>query len=70
MVTWPWTKNVVYIYDINVYCLREFGIAFYRDVGVKREKRRQIVLMVLDSRDDLYAGDASGTSALRQHLRQ
>jgi len=53
----------------SVYCLQEFDIALHHNVVVKR-KKRLVVLMALDSPNDLYAGDASDTAALRQYLRQ
>ena len=44
-------------------------MAYHHDVAVKR-KKRLIVLMMLDSPNDLYANDASDTATLRQYLRQ
>jgi len=49
--------------------MQEFDVAFHHNIMVKR-KNRLIVLMALDSPFDLYAGDASDLSALRQYLRQ
>jgi len=49
--------------------MQEFDVAFHHNIMVKRENRL-IVLMALDSTIDLYAGDASDMSALRQYLRQ
>jgi len=44
-------------------------MAYHHNVAVKR-KKRLIVLMMLDSPNDLYANDASDTATLRQYLRQ
>jgi len=49
--------------------MTEFEMAYHHDVAVKR-KKRLIVLMMLDSPNDLYANDASDTATLRQYLRQ
>jgi len=44
-------------------------MAYHYNVAVKR-KKRLIVLMLLDSPNDLYANDATDTATLRQYLRQ
>jgi len=44
-------------------------VAYHHNVAVKR-KKRLIVLMMLDSPNDLYVDDASNTATLRQYLRQ
>jgi len=49
--------------------MQEFDVAFHHNIMVKR-KKRLIVLMALDSPNDLYANDASDTAVLRQYLRQ
>ena len=49
--------------------MTEFEMAYHHNVAVKR-KKRLIVLMMLDSPNDLYANDASDTATLRQYLRQ
>ena len=50
--------------------MQEFDVAFHHNVMVKR-KKRLIVLMALDSPNDLHVDDAaSDTSSLRQYLRQ
>jgi len=49
--------------------MTEFQVAYHHNVVVKR-KNRLIVLMMLDSPNDLYANDASDTATLRQYLRQ
>jgi len=51
------------------YCMQEFDIAYHHNIMEKR-KKRLIVLMALDSPNDLYANDASDTAVLRQYLRQ
>ena len=51
------------------FCMTEFDMAYHQNVAVKR-KKRLIVLMMLDSPNDLYADDASNTATLRQYLRQ
>ena len=47
----------------------EFEMSYHHNVAVKR-KKRLIMLMMLDSPNDLYANDASDTATLRQFLRQ
>ena len=49
--------------------MQEFDVAFHHNIMVKR-KRRLVVLVALDSPNDLYTNDASDTAALRQYLRQ
>jgi len=49
--------------------MTEFEMAYHHNVAEKR-KKRLIVLMMLDSLNDLYANDASDTAMLRQYLRQ
>ena len=49
--------------------MQEFDVAFHHNIMVKR-KKRLIVLMALDSPNDLYVDDASDTAVLRQYLRQ
>ena len=49
--------------------MTEFETAYRYIVTVKR-KTRLIVLMMLDSLNELYANDASDTAALRQYVRQ
>ena len=49
--------------------MTEFDVAYHHNVAVKR-KKRLIVLMMLDSPNDLYVDDASNTATLRQYLRQ
>jgi len=50
--------------------MQEFDVAFHHNVMVKR-KKRLIVLMALDSPNELYVDDAAAdTSMLRQFLRQ
>jgi len=44
-------------------------MAYHHNVAVKRRKRL-IVLMMLNSPDDVSANDASDTATLRQYLRQ
>jgi len=44
-------------------------MSYHHNVAVKR-KKRLIMLMMLDSPNDLYANDASDTATLRQFLRQ
>ena len=44
-------------------------MAYHHNVAVKR-KKRLIVLMALDSPNDLYVDDVSDTAVLRQYLRQ
>ena len=51
------------------YCMQEFDMAFHHNIMVKR-KERLIVLMALNSPNDLYANDALDTATLRQYLRQ
>jgi len=53
----------------SVYCLQEFDIALHHNIVVKR-KKRLIVLMALDSQNELYGRDASDTASLRHYLRQ
>jgi len=49
--------------------MTEFDVAYHYHVVVKR-KKRLIVLMMLDSPNELYADDASNAATLRQYLRQ
>jgi len=49
--------------------MQEFDISYHHNVLVKR-KKRLLILMALDSPNDVYANDASDTAALRQYLRQ
>jgi len=50
--------------------MTEFLVAYHYNVVVKR-KKRLIVLMTLDSPNDLDVDDATGdTAVLRQYLRQ
>jgi len=49
--------------------MTEFEMAYHHNVAVKR-KKRLIVLMALDSPNDLYVDDVSDTAVLRQYLRQ
>jgi len=50
--------------------MTEFLVAYHYNVVVKR-KKRLIVLMMLDSPNDLDVDDATGdTATLRQYLRQ
>ena len=51
------------------YCMQEFDISYHHNILVKR-KKRLVILMALDSPNDIYANDASDTAALRQYLRQ
>ena len=44
-------------------------MAYHHNVAVKR-KKRLIMLMMLDSPDDVSANDGSDTALLRQYLRQ
>lgn len=53
----------------SAYCMYEFDAAFHHNIVVKR-KKRLIVLMALDSPNDLHADDDSQTTALRHYLRQ
>jgi len=47
----------------------EFEVALHHNIVLKR-KKRLIVLMALDSPNDLYVDDDSQTAALRHYLRQ
>jgi len=49
--------------------MQEFDISYHHNILVKR-KKRLVILMALDSPNDIYANDASDTAALRQYLRQ
>ena len=45
----------------------EFNAAYHHNVVVK-EKKRLIVLRMLDNANELYANDASDTATLRRYL--
>jgi len=49
--------------------MQEFDVSYHHNILVKR-KKRLVILMALDSPNDIYANDASDTAALRQYLRQ
>ena len=61
----------------SAFCMTEFEMAYHHNVAVKR-KKRLIVLMALDSLDELNDDDnnnnnnnaVSGTTMLRQFVRQ
>jgi len=50
-------------------CMFEFETAYHHNV-VEKRKKRLIVLMALDSLNDLDANDVSDTTVLRQFIRQ
>ena len=54
---------------LSPFCMFEFETALHHWITKKRT-RRLIVLMALDSPNDLYANDASDTAVLRHYLRQ
>ena len=51
------------------YCMTEFEVAYFHNLATNH-KKRLIVLMMLDSPDDVSANGGSDTATLRQYLRQ
>jgi len=62
-------KNFYMSMFSSAYCMFEFETAYHHNVAVKR-KKRLIVLMALNSQNDLDANDVSDTTVLRQFIRQ
>ena len=60
-------KSAYFLMFSSSYCMTEFEVAYFHNLATRR-KKRLIVLMMLDSPDDVNG--RCDTATLRQYLRQ